>query len=95
MHSEPETLQQVVEVMQQLGFGESDLTELTEETRIAEDLGIDSTELVEIVVALERRFSISIDADAEDAVVTFGDLVDRVVRLRHDATRAVAAAVKG
>ncbi|MEV0526178.1 acyl carrier protein [Streptomyces sp. NPDC050439] len=68
----------VVTVMRGAGFeGE----ELTDDRRLAEDLDIDSTELVEIVVALEQHFGVSIDADAEGGFRTVGDLVDRVGRL--------------
>ncbi|MGW7082294.1 acyl carrier protein [Streptomyces sp. BA2] len=68
----------VVTVMRGAGF-ESE--ELADGQRLAEDLDIDSTELVEIVVALEQHFGVSIDADAEGGFRTFGDLVDCVGRL--------------
>lgn len=70
--------EQVVAVMRGVGF---DGDELEDGRRLAEDLDIDSTELVEIVVALEQRFEIGIDADAEGGFTTVGDLVACVGRL--------------
>ncbi|MEV7194262.1 phosphopantetheine-binding protein [Streptomyces sp. NPDC093510] len=67
--------QEVVSVMEGIGFQKE---ELAHDKRLANDLGIDSTELVEIVVALEEHFHISIDADTEDGFTTVADLVDRV-----------------
>jgi len=70
--------EQVVAVMRGVGF---DGEELADDRRLAEDLDIDSTELVEIVVALEQHFRIGIDTEAEGGFTTFGDLVVRVERL--------------
>ncbi|MFG2497881.1 acyl carrier protein [Streptomyces sp. NPDC048441] len=68
----------VVTVMRGAGF-ESE--ELSDGQRLAADLDIDSTELVEVIVALEQHFGISVDADAEGGFATFRDLVDCVERL--------------
>ena len=62
----------VTEQMAGLGFG---LAELRDEARLQEDIGIDSTELVEIVVAMEKRFSIKIGDLTFGDVKTFGDVV--------------------
>ncbi|MEU5953058.1 acyl carrier protein [Streptomyces sp. NPDC047525] len=78
----------VVAVMRGAGF-ESE--ELTEDRRLAEDLDIDSTELVEVVVALEQHFGVSIDADAEGGFRTFGDLVGCVRRLLLAGVAAVGS----
>ncbi|MBV8539481.1 MAG: acyl carrier protein [Pseudonocardiales bacterium] len=65
---------QVVAVMSGLGF---QLGELADGASM-QDLGIDSTELVEIVVALEKHFAISIDSEVQGTVTSVGDLVSRV-----------------
>jgi acyl carrier protein len=83
---------QVIAVMREVGFQNE---ELTDGTRLAEDLDIDSTEMVEIIVALEERFRVSIDADAEAAFATVGDLVASVTRLRSVGVSAGAAATEG
>ena len=52
--------------------------ELTAETRFNEDLGADSLDLFELVMALEEEFDIEIpDTDAEK-VVTVGDVVEYI-----------------
>ncbi|MGW6062255.1 acyl carrier protein [Streptomyces sp. NPDC055189] len=78
----------VVTVMRGAGFKNE---ELTDDQRLAEDLDIDSTELVEVVVALEQHFGVSIDAEAEGGFRTFGDLVDCVERLLLAGVAAVGS----
>ncbi|MFE6161405.1 acyl carrier protein [Streptomyces sp. NPDC056486] len=78
----------VVTVMRGAGFKNE---ELTDDQRLAEDLDIDSTELVEVVVALEQHFGVSIDADAEGGFRTFGDLVGCVERLLLAGVAAVGS----
>lgn len=87
MSTDIETHRQVADVLGQLGFKD---TELTKDARLAEDLDIDSTELVEIVVALEKQFGVEIDTDAEETFVIFGDLVGCVARLRETKIHATA-----
>ncbi len=80
-----DTRREVVSVMRKVGFQED---ELLDGARIAEDLEIDSTEMVEVVVAMEERFGISIDTDAEDTFKTFADLIACVHRLRFSGVAA-------
>ena len=55
----------------------SDAT-VTEESSFIDDLGADSLDLVELIMALEEEFGIEIpDADAEK-VVTVGDVVSYI-----------------
>jgi acyl carrier protein len=65
---------QVMIVMSGLGF---ELSELADGATM-QDLGIDSTELAEIIVALEKCFSISIDFEVQGTLTSVGDLVSRV-----------------
>jgi acyl carrier protein len=62
-------------VLQELGFEPS---ELRDDARFREDLGIDSTELVEISVAVERAMLVSIDSETLWSLTTIGDLVELV-----------------
>jgi acyl carrier protein len=55
-----------------------DPTGIEPDSRLREDLEIDSTEMVEIAVALEKRLSISIDTDDFLALKTFGDMIGHV-----------------
>jgi acyl carrier protein len=50
-------------------------TEVKEESKFVEDLGADSLDVVELVMALEEKFDIEIpDTDAEK-IVTVGDAI--------------------
>ena len=49
---------------------------LKEETNIAEELGADSLDLVEILMSLEDEFGISIPDDAIPNIKTIKDIVD-------------------
>ena len=61
---------------EQLGI--DDIETITMETTFIDDLGADSLDIVELVMALEEEFDIEIpDSDAEK-VVTVGDVVDYI-----------------
>jgi acyl carrier protein len=65
----------LIGLFQELGFqGET----LSDGTRLREDLAIDSTELVEIAVAIERRVSVSISTGHFQALDTFGEVIEFV-----------------
>jgi len=60
-------------IVEQLGVAES---AVTTEASFVDDLGADSLDIVELIMALEEEFELEIpDADAEK-VVTVGDVVD-------------------
>ena len=62
-------------IVEQLGVTD---TSVTMEASFIDDLGADSLDIVELVMALEEEFDIEIpDADAEK-VVTVGDVVDYI-----------------
>lgn len=62
-------------IVEQLGVAENTITM---EASFIDDLGADSLDIVELVMALEEEFDIEIpDADAEK-VVTVGDVVDYI-----------------
>ena len=62
-------------IVEQLGVAD---TAVTMEASFIDDLGADSLDIVELVMALEEEFVIEIpDADAEK-VVTVGDVVDYI-----------------
>lgn len=54
---------------------------LTEASSIAEDLGADSLDLLEIVMALEERLDLTADEQDFVGVTTVGDAVDVLERL--------------
>ena len=75
MNSE-EIFEKVKEIIvEQLGTPEASITM---ESSFLDDLGADSLDLVELIMALEEEFGIEIpDSDAEK-VVTVGDVVDYI-----------------
>ena len=74
--SSEEVFEKVKEiVVEQLGVAEATVTL---EASFIDDLGADSLDIVELVMALEEEFDIEIpDGDAEK-VVTVGDVVDYI-----------------
>jgi acyl carrier protein len=52
-----------------------DEAEITADSRLVEDLGADSLDIIELVMIAEEQHKISIDEEAADAVGTFGELV--------------------
>jgi acyl carrier protein len=62
----------VRDVLRELEF---DLSGVDGATRLRDDLGVDSTELVEIGVAIERSTTLKIDTNEILRLKTIGDLV--------------------
>jgi len=52
---------------------------ITKEAKFAEDLDADSLDLVELVMALEEEFDVSVDEEELDGVETVGAAYDLVV----------------
>ena len=62
-------------IVEQLGVTEDSITN---DASFIDDLGADSLDIVELIMALEEEFDIEIpDADAEK-IVTVGDVVDYI-----------------
>lgn len=62
-------------IVEQLGVAD---TAVTMEASFIDDLGADSLDIVELIMALEEEFDIEIpDTDAEK-IVTVGDVVDYI-----------------
>ena len=52
-----------------------DAAELTEETNFKDDLGADSLDLFEMVMAFEEEFEVEIPSEDLEQIVTVGDVV--------------------
>ena len=62
-------------IVEQLGVAE---TAITQEASFIDDLGADSLDIVELIMALEEEFDLEIpDADAEK-IVTVNDVVEYI-----------------
>ena len=62
-------------IVEQLGVAD---TAVTMEASFIDDLGADSLDIVELVMALEEEFDIEIRDDDAEKVVTVGDVVDYI-----------------
>ncbi len=62
-------------IVEQLGVDES---EVTPEASITDDLGADSLDQVELVMAFETEFNIDIPDEEAEKIKTVGDAVTRV-----------------
>jgi acyl carrier protein len=51
-------------------------TQVTPEASFTKDLGADSLDTVEVMLAIEQEFDISIDEADQDKVQSVGDLID-------------------
>jgi len=65
-------------VLQVLRDLEIEVGSVEDTTRLREDLGVDSTELIEVAVAIDQRTSAKSDVNEVLALKTFGDLVSYV-----------------
>ncbi len=59
-------------VVEQLGVAE---TEVTPEASFVEDLGADSLDVVELVMALEEEFDVEIPDEDAEKIVTVGEAI--------------------
>lgn len=64
-------------ILRHMSYGDAE--ELSDEARIATDLGFDSLRLLELAVVIEERFELSsVDIDEALSISTVRDLVDLV-----------------
>ncbi len=60
---------------QQLDVSED---EITMETNIAEDLGADSLDVVDIIMSIEDEFEVEVPDDKVESIKTVGDVVNYI-----------------
>lgn len=57
---------------------DADIDEMTMETRIADDLGADSLDVVEMLMAIEDDFDVEIPDEDIEGLKTIGDVVEYI-----------------
>ena len=72
----PEILAKVMALIKPFVRNEAAFKSATPQTRILEDLGVNSARLVDIVLSFEDEFHIEIDDESADKVRTLGDAVE-------------------
>ncbi|MEJ8612634.1 acyl carrier protein [Helicobacter pylori] len=54
---------------------EIDVSQVTPEAKFVKDLGVDSLDIVELIMALEERFGIEIPDKQAEKIVNVGDVM--------------------
>jgi acyl carrier protein len=62
-------------IVEQLGVNEN---EVTPEAKFVDDLGADSLDLVELVMALEEEYNIEISDEDAEKILTVGDAMEYI-----------------
>jgi acyl carrier protein len=62
-------------IVEQLGANES---EVTPEAKFVDDLGADSLDLVELVMALEEEYNMEISDEDAEKILTVGDAIEYI-----------------
>ena len=81
MQSKEEILDQLFELIHP--YSEQPI-ELSEETRIIDDVGLDSLKVMELVMQIEDRFDVSVPLNILPDVTTIGDLAKHLETLLQD-----------
>ena len=55
-----------------------DADEITADTKFIDDLGADSLDIMQVIMALEEEFEIEISEDAAENIVTVGDAAEQI-----------------
>jgi len=67
-------LDRVIDIIrEQLNLDDVDINE---ETSFKDDLGVDSLDLLELVMAFEEEYSIELDPEELEGIQTVGDIVE-------------------
>lgn len=59
-------------------FDQVDPSKVTPETKFSDDLGLDSLDIVEVVMAIEDEFAIEIPDTEADAITSISEAVDYI-----------------
>jgi acyl carrier protein len=73
-----DTLERLKKLLTQVYDGEIDTTDITEETRVVEDIGMKSIAMLYMAMAIEGEFGVSLTNDDLPKMRTVGDIVELV-----------------
>ena len=73
--NEQQVFEKVVGLIKPYAKNEEGVKSISKESKILEDLGVNSARLVDIVLAFEDIFNIEIEDDAADEIWTIGDAI--------------------
>lgn len=69
-------LERIVEIInEQLNIDDVDINE---DTNFKEDLGVDSLDLLELVMAFEEEYDIELDPEELEGITTVGDIMEYI-----------------
>ena len=60
-----------------------DREDVTPDTKFADDLGADSLDVVQIVMAIEEEFDVEIPTEEIEKIVTVGDAADMLANVKQ------------
>lgn len=83
VYTEQEVFDEIVRVMSDLF--EIDPSTVTRESRLVEDLDLDSIDAVDMIVQMQNMIGRRIQPDAFKSVRTVGDVVDVIVKMSKEA----------
>lgn len=84
--NEQEIFDKVVTLIKPYARNEAGIKSINKESKILEDLGVNSARLVDIVLAFEDVFNIEIEDDAADEIWTIGDALKLIKVKLENAT---------
>ena len=73
--TETQVFEKVTALIEPYAKNKEALKTLTNDSKILEDLGVNSARLVDVVLAFEDEFNIEVEDEAADDIWTIGDAV--------------------
>ena len=61
-----------------------EVDKINENSRVVEDLGADSLDMIEMLMALEEEFGITVPDDKADSLKTVGDIVKYIDSVKKE-----------
>jgi acyl carrier protein len=74
-----EIFKSMVEILSQFVKDPSKLEGIDDQTKIIDDLGVNSARLIDIVLAVENQFDIELEDETLDTMQTIGDAINAIL----------------